>query len=51
MDPIRVITNTSSGKMGISLVKNALNFGSNVTIIKGLTNFNIIDDKVIFKLI
>src|SRR4029079_10113007 len=44
IDPIRVITNTSSGKMGISLVKNALDFGFNVTVIKGLTNFNTIDD-------
>jgi phosphopantothenoylcysteine decarboxylase/phosphopantothenate--cysteine ligase len=49
IDPIRVITNTSSGKMGISLVKNALDFGFNVTVIKGLTNFNTIDDKVYSK--
>ena len=44
IDPIRVITNTSSGKMGVSLVNNALNFGFNVTIIKGQTNFDITND-------
>ena len=49
IDPIRVITNTSSGKMGISLVNNALDFGLNVTVIKGLTNFNIVNDKVYSK--
>jgi len=45
IDPIRVVSNTSSGKMGISLVKNALTFGSNVTIVKGLTTFNIMTDE------
>jgi phosphopantothenoylcysteine decarboxylase / phosphopantothenate---cysteine ligase len=45
IDPIRVVSNTSSGKMGISLVKNALTFGSNVTIVKGLTTFNIVIDE------
>ena len=35
--------------MGISLVKNALDFGFNITVIKGLTNFNTIDDKVYSK--
>ena len=42
IDPIRVVSNTSSGKMGISLVKNALTFGSKVTIVKGLTTFTIV---------
>jgi phosphopantothenoylcysteine decarboxylase/phosphopantothenate--cysteine ligase len=37
IDPIRIVSNTSSGKMGNSLVKNALTFGSNVTIVKGFT--------------
>ncbi len=37
VDPIRIISNTSSGKMGISLVKNALTFGSKITIVKGST--------------
>ncbi len=45
IDPIRVVSNTSSGKMGVSLVKNALTFGSNVTIVKGLTTFNIMTDE------
>jgi phosphopantothenoylcysteine decarboxylase/phosphopantothenate--cysteine ligase len=44
IDPIRGISNTSTGKMGISLVKNAVYYGSQVTIVKGLTNFNIEDD-------
>jgi phosphopantothenoylcysteine decarboxylase / phosphopantothenate---cysteine ligase len=44
IDPIRVISNTSTGKMGISLVKNAVYYGSQVTIVKGLTNFNIEND-------
>jgi phosphopantothenoylcysteine decarboxylase/phosphopantothenate--cysteine ligase len=37
VDPIRIISNTSSGKMGISLVKNALTFGSKVTVVRGFT--------------
>jgi phosphopantothenoylcysteine decarboxylase / phosphopantothenate---cysteine ligase len=45
IDPIRVVSNTSSGKMGISLVKNALTFGSKVTIVKGLTTFNILKNE------
>ena len=40
IDPIRIISNTSSGKMGISLVKNALNFESDITIVKGLTHYH-----------
>ena len=45
IDPIRVVSNTSSGKMGISMVKNALTFGSNVTVVKGLTTFDIMTDE------
>lgn len=41
IDPIRVISNTSSGKMGFSLVKNAMEFGLNVTIVKGLTSHSV----------
>ncbi|MBA3749550.1 MAG: bifunctional phosphopantothenoylcysteine decarboxylase/phosphopantothenate--cysteine ligase CoaBC [Nitrosopumilus sp.] len=37
IDPIRIVTNTSSGKMGNSLMKNALTFGATVTIVKGFT--------------
>lgn len=44
IDPMRVVSNISSGKMGISLVKNALVFGSNVTIVKGFTTFNVMMD-------
>jgi phosphopantothenoylcysteine decarboxylase/phosphopantothenate--cysteine ligase len=35
IDPIRIITNKSSGKMGIAIAKEALNRGANVTIIYG----------------
>ena len=35
--------------MGISLVNNALDFGFNVTVIKGLTNYNIVNDEVYSK--
>ncbi len=35
--------------MGISLVNNALDFGFNVTVIKGLTNYNIVNEKVYSK--
>jgi phosphopantothenoylcysteine decarboxylase/phosphopantothenate--cysteine ligase len=37
IDPIRIVSNTSSGKMGFSLVEHALSFGSGVTVIKGNT--------------
>jgi phosphopantothenoylcysteine decarboxylase/phosphopantothenate--cysteine ligase len=35
VDPIRVITNKSSGKMGVALVREALNRGAYVTLIYG----------------
>lgn len=35
IDPVRVITNRSSGKMGVALAKEALNRGANVTLIYG----------------
>ncbi len=35
IDPVRVITNRSSGKMGIALAKEALNRGADVTLIYG----------------
>lgn len=35
IDPIRYITNTSSGKMGIALAQTAQNMGANVTLITG----------------
>jgi phosphopantothenoylcysteine decarboxylase / phosphopantothenate---cysteine ligase len=37
VDPIRIISNTSSGKMGVSLMKNALTFGSKITVVRGFT--------------
>lgn len=40
IDPIRIISNTSSGKMGFSLVRIAKSFKSNVTVIKGFTSTN-----------
>jgi phosphopantothenoylcysteine decarboxylase/phosphopantothenate--cysteine ligase len=36
IDPIRVITNRSSGKMGMELVEEALNRGAEVTLVYGL---------------
>ena len=36
IDPMRVITNRSSGKMGISIVEEALNRGAEVTLVYGL---------------
>ncbi len=35
IDPVRVITNRSSGKMGVALAKEALNRGADVTLIYG----------------
>ena len=35
IDPVRYITNRSSGKMGIALTKQALKIGANVTLIHG----------------
>jgi phosphopantothenoylcysteine decarboxylase/phosphopantothenate--cysteine ligase len=42
IDPIRIISNTSSGKMGFSLINQALNYGLDVTVVKGVTQ---IDEK------
>ncbi|MFP4417146.1 MAG: bifunctional phosphopantothenoylcysteine decarboxylase/phosphopantothenate--cysteine ligase CoaBC [Fibrobacterota bacterium] len=38
IDPVRVLTNRSSGKMGCSLARAALNMGAEVTVISGPTN-------------
>jgi phosphopantothenoylcysteine decarboxylase/phosphopantothenate--cysteine ligase len=40
IDPIRLISNTSSGKMGFSLIKAATRFGLDVTILKGITQID-----------
>lgn len=41
LDPIRFISNHSSGRMGYSIAKVAANRGANVTLISGPTNINI----------
>jgi phosphopantothenoylcysteine decarboxylase/phosphopantothenate--cysteine ligase len=45
IDPIRLISNRSSGKMGYSLIKAATRFGFDVTILKGITQI----DQTIYK--
>lgn len=40
IDPIRIVSNTSSGKMGFSLVNQALKHGMNVTVVKGITQID-----------
>jgi len=40
IDPVRIISNTSSGKMGFSLINRALKHGLEVTIIKGVTQID-----------
>ncbi len=35
IDPVRVITNRSSGKMGVALAREALIMGAEVTIVSG----------------
>lgn len=37
LDPIRVISNTSSGKMGYFLLKRAIDLGLDITLVKGTT--------------
>ena len=41
LDPVRFISNQSSGKMGFSLAEEALKLGSNVTLVSGPTNQSI----------
>lgn len=40
IDPVRIISNTSSGKMGFFLINQALKHGLEVTIIKGVTQID-----------
>jgi phosphopantothenoylcysteine decarboxylase/phosphopantothenate--cysteine ligase len=40
IDPVRFITNRSSGKMGIAIANSALKRGANVLLIKGFTSVN-----------
>lgn len=41
IDPVRYITNRSSGKMGYSIARKAIERGANVTLISGKTNLDI----------
>lgn len=41
IDPMRFISNRSTGKMGYSIVKSAINRGANVTLVSGPTNLEI----------
>lgn len=41
IDPVRYITNHSSGKMGYSLARAAVRFGGEVTLISGKTNLSV----------
>lgn len=41
IDPVRYITNHSSGKMGYSIAKAAFNLGANVTLVSGPTSLDI----------
>jgi len=40
LDPVRFISNRSSGKMGFALAQAALNAGANVTLVSGPVNLN-----------
>ena len=55
IDPIRVISNTSSGKMGYFLLKKAIDLGLDVTLVKGLTMIDLeyskLKDQFDFKII
>ena len=55
IDPIRVISNTSSGKMGYFLLKEAIDLGLDVTLVKGLTMIDLeyskLKDQFDFKII
>ena len=55
LDPIRVISNTSSGKMGYFLLKKAIDLGLDITLVKGSTMIDLeytkLKDQFNFKLI
>lgn len=44
LDPVRYLTNHSTGKMGYALAKMARNLGAEVTLVSGKTNLNPIRD-------
>lgn len=50
IDPVRYITNRSSGKMGIALTKQALKMGANVTLIHGPLQVKIPKDEHLFSI-
>ncbi len=55
IDPIRLISNSSSGRMGYSLLKKAIDLGLDVTLVKGSTMIDLeytkLKDQFNFKLI
>jgi phosphopantothenoylcysteine decarboxylase / phosphopantothenate---cysteine ligase len=55
IDPIRIISNTSSGKMGYSLLKKAIDLELDITVVKGSTTMDLeytnLKDQFKFKLI
>ncbi len=55
IDPIRVISNTSSGKMGYSLLRKAIDLELDITVVKGSTSMDLeyakLKDQFNFKLI
>ena len=55
IDPIRIISNTSSGKMGYSLLKKAIDLELDITVVKGVTTMDLeytkLKDQFNFKLI
>ena len=55
LDPIRIISNTSSGKMGYFLLKKAIDLGLDITLVKGSTMIDLeytkLKDQFNFKLI
>src|SRR5918997_284296 len=47
IDPIRVVTNLSSGKMGIAIVQEAQRMGATVTLVYGHGTLNPASDKIV----
>jgi phosphopantothenoylcysteine decarboxylase/phosphopantothenate--cysteine ligase len=46
IDPVRFISNHSTGKMGFALAQEAINLGANVTLISGPNNLDIKSNKL-----
>jgi phosphopantothenoylcysteine decarboxylase / phosphopantothenate---cysteine ligase len=47
IDPIRVVTNLSSGKMGIAIAQEAQRMGATVTLVYGYGTLNIASEKIV----